>query len=219
MPDDKQGGGFWSTLPGVLSGTAALITAAIGGLVLLRDKSTADDATPPPMAIAAVVVPGTAEIAQAAATLGAAVAQAFSVAGGGRQQNFEKGSVIWHPDTGAIALFGAINQKYQAIGGPLFGYPIMSETMTPDGIGRFVHLRHRYPNGFVEDRSIYWRPELGAQSTQGLVRLKWAEQGWERGPLGYPTSDEYTASDGMRRQDFQHGHIVWSPQTGAIIRQ
>lgn len=234
MPDEKQGGSFWSTLPGVLSGTAALITAAVGAYVLVRDKIGPTKTMAQPPASAAVtapapaeitqpttrpvaVTPGTAEITLAGALLGPAVAPPFDVPGGGRQQNFANGSAYWHPATGAFGLFGAINQKYQAIGGPSFGYPIMAEAVTPDGVGRFVHFRYTYPNGFVEDRSIYWRADLGAQSTQGMVRLKWAEQGWERGPLGYPTSDEYTASDGKRRQDFEHGYISWTPTEGSIV--
>jgi uncharacterized protein with LGFP repeats len=38
--------------------------------------------------------------------------------------------------------------------------------------------------------------------------------GWEGSWLGYPTSDEYGVPEG-RRNDFQHGYIVWNASTGA----
>lgn len=43
--------------------------------------------------------------------------------------------------------------------------------------------------------------------------------GWERGPIGYPTTDEFDLSvpytPGVRLQDFTRGVELWSPTTGA----
>jgi len=43
---------------------------------------------------------------------------------------------------------------------------------------------------------------------------RWAATGWERGPLGYPVSNEYDVPGG-KRNDFQRGSIVWDARTGA----
>ncbi|MGI8536442.1 MAG: LGFP repeat-containing protein [Mycobacteriales bacterium] len=49
---------------------------------------------------------------------------------------------------------------------------------------------------------------------RGAIRQRWAATGWELGPLGYPTSNEYAVAGG-RRNDFQRGSIVWDARTGA----
>jgi uncharacterized protein with LGFP repeats len=49
----------------------------------------------------------------------------------------------------------------------------------------------------------------------GEIRVKWASLGWERSPLGYPTSDEFQSGE-YRRSNFEHGYIRWSERTGAI---
>jgi uncharacterized protein with LGFP repeats len=61
-----------------------------------------------------------------------------------------------------------------------------------------------------------------------MARIAAAETGWEAGPLGYPTSDEYAeagplgyptsdeyAVPGGRRTDFQHGSISWDAATSS----
>lgn len=64
--------------------------------------------------------------------------------------------------------------------------------------------------------SIHWSPGTGAHATKGGVRNEWRSQGWESGPLGYPTSDERSTRgrDGVI-QSYQGGEILWSPRTGA----
>jgi hypothetical protein len=120
------------------------------------------------------------------------------------------GSIYWTPTTGAQAIVGAIRQHWAALGwelGPL-GYPTTDETGTPDGIGRFNHF-----NG-GSGGSIYWTPTTGAQAILGAIRQRWAGQGWENGPLGYPTSDEFDIPGG-RRSNFVHGAIEWYAANGA----
>jgi len=99
-------------------------------------------------------------------------------------------------------VHGAIDSKYTALGGcaSFLGTPTTDEKSTPDGVGRFNH--------FSNNASIYWHPQLGAWSVHGAIRGAWAQTGWERGPCGYPISDEY-ASGGGRRSDFQYGNITW----------
>jgi uncharacterized protein with LGFP repeats len=124
----------------------------------------------------------------------------------GRYNVFQNGSVYWHPDLGAAEVHGAIRDKWKEVGweAGVLGYPITDEVRTPDGVGRY---------NVFENGSIYWTPETGAHAVHGVIRDKWAELGWEAGALGYPTSDEY-AVPGGRRNDFQHGWIMWDAATG-----
>ena len=119
-------------------------------------------------------------------------------------------ALYWTPQSGAFEMQGAIYAKWVAMGGEggLLGYPVTDETGTPDGVGRYNH--------FSNDASIYWTPTTGAWSVHGAIRDAWSAMGWERGPLGYPVSDEY-AVDGGRRSDFQLGYITWTLSAGAMV--
>ena len=104
---------------------------------------------------------------------------------------------------------GAIDQRYQSLGGcgSFLGAALTDEHKTPDGVGRYNVFR----NG-----SIYWSPQTGAFEVHGAIRDAWAALGWERGPLGYPLSNETKTPDGIGRFSvFQRGSIYWPPQTGA----
>lgn len=80
------------------------------------------------------------------------------------------------------------------------------ELSTPDGSGRYNEM---------QGGSIYWTPSTGAHSVQGVIKASWAAQGWERGTLGYPTSDEHSVPGG-RQSDFQGGSLFWNSSTGAV---
>lgn len=138
--------------------------------------------------------------------------------GRGRYNHFQGsggGSIYWTPETGAHAVWGQIRLTWQRLGweqGPM-GYPLNSETATPDGTGRYNH--------FSKGGSIYWTPQTGAHGVWGAIRGEWARLGWERSPLGYPTTSETVTPD--RRGRYNHfrggadgpGSIYWTPQTGA----
>jgi hypothetical protein len=113
-------------------------------------------------------------------------------------------SIYWHPWTGAHEIYGAIRTRWGALGWELGGlsYPVTGELPTPDGRGRFNHFARG------DGASIYWTPSTGAHEVYGRIRARWAQQGWERGPLGYPVSGEY-AVPGGRRSDFEGGSIRW----------
>jgi hypothetical protein len=133
--------------------------------------------------------------------------------GVGRFQTFQGGLVVWHPRIGAFEVHGAISARYLAAGGTTFGYPTTDETGTPDGRGRFNHFRHLESNS---TRSIYWTATTGAHEVYGLIRGHWQSLGWERSPVGYPVAPEYSPRGNRgREQHFEHGSIVWSPETGA----
>ncbi len=124
---------------------------------------------------------------------------------------FERGVVYWTPTGGARAVQGAIAGKWTALGalGSSLGLPVTNELSTPDQVGRFNH--------FANFSSIYWSPTTGAQAVGGQIRDLWAQLGWERGLLRYPTSDERTTPDGRGRYStFQNGAVFWTPARGPV---
>jgi uncharacterized protein with LGFP repeats len=144
--------------------------------------------------------------------LGCPVGQAEPAGDGGRKQRFREGYVYSHPDRsiGTHAVWGEIGRHWARHGlEGRFGYPVTDEMPTPDGRGRFTH--------FQRGASIYWTPSTGAQLIYGAIREKWASLGWERGPLGYPTSDEVDGTSSRERLNrFQHGELRWLPDDPLI---
>jgi LGFP repeat len=129
-------------------------------------------------------------------------------------QEFEGASAygpIFASAAGVHEIHGAIRDRYRAPGNPdgwlLLGYPTTDETATADGVGRYNHF---------ERGSIFWHPQTGAHEVHGAIRDLWAQLGWERSELGYPTSDEAPLDGGARRSRFQHGSIYWTPGFGAV---
>ena len=118
-------------------------------------------------------------------------------------------SVIANPLQAATAFISA---KYAALGGAagFLGPSTTAVTVCPDGVGYFRHFQ----NG-----SIYWHPATGAHEVHGAIRGKWASLSWERGFLGYPTTDETIGGETQaagRFSHFQNGSIYWHPSLGAL---
>lgn len=106
---------------------------------------------------------------------------------------------------------GRIRDKWGDLGweNTVLGYPITDELTPPDGKGRYNHF---------QSGSIYWSPSTDAHNVQGHIRDAWQRQGWEAGKLGYPATDEITTPGATGKFNrFEHGHIYWSPSTGAHI--
>ena len=106
---------------------------------------------------------------------------------------------------------GRIEETYQRLG----GWPTFGDALTPESVSAWNGRFHV----FARDSSIYWHPNVDggtAHQVGGAIRDKWAERGWEREYLGYPTTDELpTRQPGGRFNHFQGGSIYWSPSTGA----
>jgi uncharacterized protein with LGFP repeats len=130
-------------------------------------------------------------------------------ANGGRYNDFgANGSIYWSSATGAHSIQGSIKDRWVALNkeaGPL-GYPTTDETSTPTKPGRYNHFAGA--NG-----SIYWSPSTGAHAVQGPIKQRWAALGWENSYLGFPTSDQYPTTGGLR-SDFQGGYIFYNSATG-----
>ncbi len=130
---------------------------------------------------------------------------------GGQMQRFSRGTIYWSPATGAHVVLGAILDVYNRFGGPAgqFGFPVTDELTTPDTVGRYTH--------FANGASVYWTPATSAHEVHGAIRAEWAATGWERGPVGYPTTDETRTPDGIGRYNHfsKNGSIYWTPATNA----
>ncbi|MFF9510654.1 LGFP repeat-containing protein [Streptomyces sp. NPDC014724] len=103
--------------------------------------------------------------------------------GAGRYNHFTGGSIYWTAQTGAHPVWGAIRDKWAALGwetGKL-GYPTSGELTNPDGTGK----RQTFQGG-----TVYWHPSYGAHPVWGKIGELWGQYGWEGGAFGYPTSDE-----------------------------
>ena len=129
--------------------------------------------------------------------------------GRGRFNHFQHGSIFWMPETGAVAVLGAIRDAWTQLGRELgcLGYPIAQEQTTPGGAGCFS----QFQNG-----SIYWTAETGAHEVHGAIRENWLDLGGVEGVLGYPVTDEIPTPEGMMCcSHFQGGSIYRNPETGA----
>ncbi len=121
------------------------------------------------------------------------------------------------PPAPANGVHGAIADHYYGTPGlaALFGPTITPELTTPDTVGRYNH----FDGG--DGGSIYWTPNTGAWSVHGAIRGHWESLGWERGPTGYPLTDERTTPDGVGRYNHFTGgdgaSIYWTPATGAQL--
>ncbi len=138
--------------------------------------------------------------------------------GHGRDNMFQGGTIIWSQRTGAHEIHGAIFQEYMKTGATagILGYPLTDESTTPDGVGRYNLFGTSGGSGAVA--GVYWTPQTGAHEVHGAIYQRWASMGWERGSVGYPTSDEMdTPEHSGRYNDFQHGAIGWTPSSGPIV--
>ncbi|MGP3708478.1 N-acetylmuramoyl-L-alanine amidase [Gordonia paraffinivorans] len=140
--------------------------------------------------------------------------------GKGRFVEYDNAHIYFHPATGAFAVPHAdpsipgsgIFEAWAARGwesGPL-GYPVRD----------FTHIEAHGVKGAVQAFQggvlyVADDPKIGAHPVWGVIGQRWAVEGYEKGPLGWPTSDEYDNSTGGRRQDFQFGSLEWDP-TGAV---
>jgi len=100
-----------------------------------------------------------------------------------------------------------ISAKYQELGGAsgILGSTSGAVSPCPDGVGWFRHFQRG---------SIYWHPNTGAHEVHGAIRDRWAQLGWERSFLGYPTTDEIVGRDPARAGRYNHfegGSLYWHP--------
>lgn len=128
----------------------------------------------------------------------------------GRRSEFVNGFIYWHPDTGAHSVSIPVSVVWQRHGweGGFLGYPTTSDMALGD-----QWFKQSFQGGHV-----YTHNTLPASqaSIQGAIYDKWQSLGAQNSELGFPISDELTASDGIGRYNvFEGGMIYWTPQHGA----
>lgn len=124
----------------------------------------------------------------------------------GRFTEYEHGYIYWHPNTGAHHLWKLGTWgKFAETGweaGPL-GYPVADPIKLTGGSAQaFQH------------GSVYRKDGQPGFILWGAIGDRWAETGWNDGPLGWPMSDEITGAGGIM-QSFEHGAIFYKDGIGA----
>ncbi|GAA0521816.1 hypothetical protein [Deinococcus depolymerans] len=120
---------------------------------------------------------------------------------GGHRRSYRHADLYASPATGVHEIRGDLRRRYDALGGPdsLLGLPVSDPTPTADRAGQFSHF---------QGGSLFLHPRTGPMAVHGDLRAAWASAGWERGPLGYPTSDTLPLAPDGSFNDFQNGVLV-----------
>jgi hypothetical protein len=164
--------------------------------------SAAAPAASLPFAVTAPVVPEWDALGGSTGVLGLPTSpQITGQLRGGGFQNFQGGAISWSPATGVHATYGDIRQEWRQNGFEfgVLGYPTSEVTDLSTG-GRYQN----YEGGAVVSSSA------GAFLSVAPIRTAWGQNGYENGPLGYPTSGIVGIRDGGTFQNYQGGAvIVW----------
>ena len=126
---------------------------------------------------------------------------------GGVAQIFNGGTLYFNTSTRNVYITkGSIRAHYNHLGGTRgwLGFPTSNEIPTSGGVYQY------FTNGIV-----YYSSRTGAHAVanRGAIISLWGSRRYERGELGFPTSEEYSVRGG-RAQDFQNGTIYWNSRTG-----
>jgi glucose/arabinose dehydrogenase len=117
---------------------------------------------------------------------------------GGVGVSFTKARIYYSKASGTHFSRGKLLARYLAAGGPDgYGLPQTDDKKIKGG----------YFGGFTAGRSIYYSKSTKAHLVYGNIRAKYRAMGYERGCLGFPTSDEFSIPGG-RRNTFKHGSIT-----------
>ncbi|NMN00827.1 N-acetylmuramoyl-L-alanine amidase [Bifidobacterium sp. DSM 109958] len=118
---------------------------------------------------------------------------------GGASQVFEHGQIHWAPGIGAWITSGAIQDRWRDLSwqAGIAGYPLGDATPSVNG-GVYQIFQHG---------TMYWKANAGAHFVHDGSFRAYRNNGFERGPLGYPTSEETPTRDGGIWQSFENGTI------------
>jgi len=137
----------------------------------------------------------------------------------GRAAEFEGGSIYWHPSVGAHAIPGSdpkiqesgILRGFHLAGGlKELGYPVRD----------FSFIETKTFRGAVQAFQggvMYIRDGYGPTIVKGVIGQRWAKEGYEKGRLGWPMTNELNNGTGGKIQAFEFGTLEWDP-SGAIMK-
>ncbi|WP_327145853.1 LGFP repeat-containing protein [Nocardia sp. NBC_01327] len=153
----------------------------------------------------------------ASSPLGEKVGAVYAFGSDGAAQDYSGGKIVYSPETGAKVMYGAILDKYLALGGADagIGYPTNDESDAPvAGTARFSEF------SAADGATIEWSPQNGAWLVRGPIRTAWSHLHATDGALGAPASDT-TLANGVYSQTFrgQNGtpvDIRWSQADGFV---
>ncbi|WP_157944057.1 hypothetical protein [Blastococcus atacamensis] len=124
---------------------------------------------------------------------------------GGYKTDFQGGALYWSAATGTKGVRGALQAKYEALGGPAaLGFPLAHDGATTTGGGATVRL---------QGGDLFWSPATGAHVVRGAILATYRSLGIQAGPMGFPTGDDMAVPGGYKT-DFQGGALYWSAATG-----
>ncbi|MFK0002049.1 GDSL-type esterase/lipase family protein [Paenarthrobacter sp. NPDC090522] len=134
--------------------------------------------------------------------------EAAGLKNGGSAQQYQRGTIVWSPATGARVLTGAIRAYWSSTGGQngALGYPVGEENRQAN----FVYQQ-------FQGGTVYWSAATGAHSTtHGDIHNRYVALGGGAGQLGLPLTDKIPKAGGLVQQ-FANGWIVWGPGSGTRI--
>lgn len=136
--------------------------------------------------------------------------------GAGFAQNFAGGAIFFTPDTGAKTMFGAILDKYRAVGGPAdsdLGFPNIDE-----GPGKVSPDSRNSTFSAADHPVIFWTPDTGAWVVRGALNAAWDRLGGSAGVLGVPIADESYDGD-VVSQKFSGGQLSFDTRTQSFTTE
>ncbi len=125
-------------------------------------------------------------------------------------QVFQGGRIYSTPTTGTYPIAGAVQSAWidQGYENGALGYPVT---------GLICGMRDSGCGQVFQGGRIYSTPTTGTHALTGTMQAAWINQGWETGPLGYPTGDlECGLVAAGCRQSFQGGTLLQSRSTGTF---
>lgn len=123
-------------------------------------------------------------------------------------QNFKGGEIVYSKKTGAYIVKGSIKSKWNKLGSGKSKLKLPKSDEKKLKKGSYQKF---------EKGKIYYSKKTGSQPIYyGTIHSKWAKTKYEKGKLGYPTSDQYY-SKGKYRQKFQGGYITHAKKKSAKV--
>jgi uncharacterized protein with LGFP repeats len=136
--------------------------------------------------------------------MGFPVAPTEALGDGAQQSRFERGTVTAGPGLGVRAVFGAVHERWQAVGAAGdIGLPWTDELAVGDRRGK----AQWFTRG-----AIFWSPQTGAFDVREPILSAYRSRGGgPAGPLGYPVGGPEQRLTGGSSQRFEHGTLTAEP--------
>ena len=129
---------------------------------------------------------------------------------GGRFQQFAKGIILWHADTGAFEIHGQILDHFWATGGELeWGFALTDELNAAKSPATGQQGKFQY----FQRALFLWTPATGPHVLHGAILDHFEDTGREA-KYGYPTADEQAHGTDGRKQAFEKATFYWTPARG-----